>query len=528
MSAGKAEDSIKPLAQWSPIIPGSERARLEEQKTIRLYHEQQQKSEQPQIPGPLNTTQKLQAYLDSCPPNLTELDLRAQQITSLAGVRFPPGLKSLLLNLNNISSLVRSGLIGLFSSPAFFRGLESMVGRPAVAQSSNFASIFKKTDDLNKRTDEEIKRDRLTNSEIAPVLFPPGLEVLELRDNRIESLEGVLFPDSLKILTLDNNDIKSLQGVQFPPQLEVLDLNINKIDNLYQVKFPVGLKELNLSDNNILHLTSVEFPPNIEEFTIDGNPLEDVAMMIRPNKTVIEHLKKEYSSLYFRDIYDGRAKLALKDAKQREKALTRQSQQTEQATLKQISDFNQQSTQNQLRGITSFLREGMEARAKQHAEQLEREGEERGKLLIYIRLTANRMRYPVPLNATETVQSVLDYINEHYYVSSLVPNCGAIYLYKSGIKDLLLLTTTRILADYNIKNGDILIAECRNIQMNGGGINHVNKKYTMKTRKIKNKNKNKNLKTKKGWSLKYKRSIDCKRPRGFSQRQYCNYGRKKS
>ena len=36
-------------------------------------------------------------------------------------------------------------------------------------------------------------------------------------------------------------------------------------------------------------------------------------------------------------------------------------------------------------------------------------------------------------------------------------------------------------------------------------------------------------KTKKGgkWSAKYKRSIDCKRPRGFSQRQYCTYGRGK-
>lgn len=29
------------------------------------------------------------------------------------------------------------------------------------------------------------------------------------------------------------------------------------------------------------------------------------------------------------------------------------------------------------------------------------------------------------------------------------------------------------------------------------------------------------------WTAKYKRSIDCKKPRGFSQRQYCNYGRKK-
>jgi hypothetical protein len=27
------------------------------------------------------------------------------------------------------------------------------------------------------------------------------------------------------------------------------------------------------------------------------------------------------------------------------------------------------------------------------------------------------------------------------------------------------------------------------------------------------------------WSAKYKKSIDCSAPRGFSQRQYCKYGR---
>lgn len=30
------------------------------------------------------------------------------------------------------------------------------------------------------------------------------------------------------------------------------------------------------------------------------------------------------------------------------------------------------------------------------------------------------------------------------------------------------------------------------------------------------------------WSLKYKKSINCNRPRGFSQRQYCKYGAKKT
>jgi hypothetical protein len=30
----------------------------------------------------------------------------------------------------------------------------------------------------------------------------------------------------------------------------------------------------------------------------------------------------------------------------------------------------------------------------------------------------------------------------------------------------------------------------------------------------------------KKWSVKYKKSINCNRPKGFSQKQHCKYGRK--
>uniref|UniRef100_A0A6C0HC14 DUF5872 domain-containing protein n=1 Tax=viral metagenome TaxID=1070528 RepID=A0A6C0HC14_9ZZZZ len=43
-----------------------------------------------------------------------------------------------------------------------------------------------------------------------------------------------------------------------------------------------------------------------------------------------------------------------------------------------------------------------------------------------------------------------------------------------------------------------------------------------------NKN-NRTTNVKKGgkWTMKYKKSINCKNPKGFSQKQYCKYGRKK-
>lgn len=42
-----------------------------------------------------------------------------------------------------------------------------------------------------------------------------------------------------------------------------------------------------------------------------------------------------------------------------------------------------------------------------------------------------------------------------------------------------------------------------------------------KTKKIK-------MKKKRKWSMKYKKSINCNNPKGFSQKQHCKYGRNKN
>jgi hypothetical protein len=45
---------------------------------------------------------------------------------------------------------------------------------------------------------------------------------------------------------------------------------------------------------------------------------------------------------------------------------------------------------------------------------------------------------------------------------------------------------------------------------------------TRKDRKGTSRKQNKGRK----WSIKYKKSINCNRPKGFSQKQYCKYGKK--
>lgn len=46
---------------------------------------------------------------------------------------------------------------------------------------------------------------------------------------------------------------------------------------------------------------------------------------------------------------------------------------------------------------------------------------------------------------------------------------------------------------------------------------------TIRNNRVRQTKKNKTKKTK--WSTKYKLSINCNRPKGFSQKQYCKYGR---
>lgn len=50
----------------------------------------------------------------------------------------------------------------------------------------------------------------------------------------------------------------------------------------------------------------------------------------------------------------------------------------------------------------------------------------------------------------------------------------------------------------------------------------LNKSVNKNMKKSVNKSVNKSVKR---WSNKYKKSINCSNPRGFSQKQYCKYGR---
>jgi len=305
----------------------------------------------------------------------------------------------------------------------------------------------------------------------------------------------------LTILNLGHNFIPNLDGIQFPSNLKELSLNDNILSHVSGVRFPNGLTKLNLSNseargddrggygyNQLKSFNDVKFPPSLTELNLQRNRIETIGKIIEPSENVLQLIERQFPKI----------------VEQYRQNITRQSQQTRQVALKEVSDFNQISLQNQLRGITSFLREGMEARAQQHIETLKSQDET--KQLIYVHLPLYGKNYPVPVdNFSQSIQSVVDYLIEHYYISSLLPDCGAIVLYNSGNR---MLEPQRSLADYNIERESVLSAQCRIMKItSGGGRMDINKES-------------------KKWSMKYKRSINCRRPRGFSQRQHCKYGRR--
>ena len=269
-----------------------------------------------------------------------------------------------------------------------------------------------------------------------------------------EKLQAYLdsCPPGLRYLSLQTRQIKSLAGVKFPPELTTLFLNKNQIETLEGVKFPSSLSLLMLDDNRITSLQGVKFPHGLQSFSIKNNPLQSVAGMITPNGIIKKYFIDNHPNLYVRDI-EGE-----KSAFKAQKAEFKAARQSQKAELKQTSDLTQQSVQNQLKAVTSFLREGMAARAMEHNESVKQRKSD-----IFVRL-ADGTLYHVPLTTGMTVQNVLDYLNEHYYISVLNPNHGVVRLMFNNEQ----LDPSRTLASYNVENEATLHATPRYIGQGGG------------------------------------------------------------
>ena len=210
----------------------------------------------PTAPPPPLSVQDVQALVDALlvedpAADALEYSCPAAKIVSLQGVVFPPAIRLLRLDGNQIQ---------LLQDIAFPHALQFL------NLSCNSITVLPQGVDG-----------------LLPNL--PHLQFLHLACNGITSLQGVAFPDTLKVLNLDGNRITTLQHAALPPALECLMLSNNALASLQNVAFPATLQQLNLDNpspdghhpgNAIATLHDVVFPPALQILRLSGNRIESL------------------------------------------------------------------------------------------------------------------------------------------------------------------------------------------------------------------------------------------------------------
>ncbi|ODQ78777.1 hypothetical protein BABINDRAFT_162460 [Babjeviella inositovora NRRL Y-12698] len=128
------------------------------------------------------------------------------------------------------------------------------------------------------------ERSRQTPRSVFKWRFPERLTTVSIEGYNF-SLKDAVFPSGLQLLNLQNNGIDSLEGVRFPSSLRSLNLAQNKLTDL-NVTFPPTLIDLNLKNNNltagvyrdhVVRSSLWQFPPHLERLDLSNNPLGDIA-----------------------------------------------------------------------------------------------------------------------------------------------------------------------------------------------------------------------------------------------------------
>ena len=161
---------------------------------------------------------KILAEIRALPDDTEELDLSKRPLTSLAGVKFPSGLKHLDLKFTQISSL---------SGVTFPDGLEYL----------------------------ELTYTPLTN--LKDAVFPESLGTLWLQGVEITDLDSVKLPKNLMALILSNTNLRSLRGTTFPRNLGVLFLGNTPLQDLEGVNLPRSLCALRLDHTKLTKVPTV-------------------------------------------------------------------------------------------------------------------------------------------------------------------------------------------------------------------------------------------------------------------------------
>ncbi|TMW55078.1 hypothetical protein Poli38472_013840 [Pythium oligandrum] len=147
----------------------------------------------------------------------------------------------------------------------------------------------------------QLKNNRLSSLE--SFQFPPRLAELDLQANTISNVESDILPDALKTLILSENNLTSLDNIELPTSLQELDLSKNKFRTLRTVEFPAMLTKLILSGNPLTGTEKAVLPSTLQTVNLQNCGLEFVRGLKFPSQ--LEHLLLDGNDIKLIEIRDS-------------------------------------------------------------------------------------------------------------------------------------------------------------------------------------------------------------------------------
>ncbi|XP_024025059.1 leucine-rich repeat-containing protein ODA7 [Morus notabilis] len=143
--------------------------------------------------------------------------------------------------------------------------------------------------DNNTRDPSAIEALKLTHRALSDVSFLcdfKNLARLDLRLNKLTSLEGLKLCTNLKWLSVAENKLESLKGIEALSKLTVFNAGKNKLKSMEEVRSITSLCALILNDNEISSICGLDKMKHLNTLVLSKNPIGEIGDSLLKLKSI--------------------------------------------------------------------------------------------------------------------------------------------------------------------------------------------------------------------------------------------------
>lgn len=165
------------------------------------------------------------------------------------------------------------------------KGLEKFKNLADLNLHNNKIEDISALKNLDKLEILDLSNNILKDDQIKVIGNIKSLKELNLKNNKkITNVVDMSKLNNLTILDLQDNKIQSLNGMQSLENIEKLRLSNNNIESINELKQYVNIKELTLANNSISDMTAVLNMKKLEELDLSGNEIENIISLKKLEK----------------------------------------------------------------------------------------------------------------------------------------------------------------------------------------------------------------------------------------------------